>query len=65
MTHCGVPLYCYGQCKVNGASEANLCKGEQEGHKVKVDRVQANTESRMKYSQVTLYYFHKSYTLVL
>ena len=45
MTHCGVPLHCYGQGKVDGASEANLCQGEQDGYKMEVERVQAHTES--------------------
>ena len=64
MTHCGVPLHRYGQGKVNGASEANLCQGEQNGYKVEVERVQAHTESMMIISEVKSYMFYISYYLV-
>ena len=60
MTHCGVPLHCYGQGKVYRASEANLCQGEQDGHKVEVERVQAYTESIIRLSEVTSYNLYKN-----
>ena len=44
MTHCGVPLHCYGQGKVDGASETNLCQGEQDGYNVEVERAGAEAE---------------------
>ena len=52
MAHCGVPLHCYGQGKVDGGSEAALCQGEQDGYKVQVERVLAQTESIMISSEV-------------
>ena len=36
MTHCSISLHCYGQCEVDGASEAALCQGQQDGDKVLV-----------------------------
>ena len=61
MTHCGVPLHRYGQGKVNGASEANLCQGEQDGYKVEVERVQAHTKSMMIISDVKSCLFYTSF----